>query len=79
MLLAAGGAAGEVRAQARNRPVGVETRELELDVAVELVEAGVAANLGAGRTEQPVEQLPRIVSLHQCSSRSSSAKPRSAR
>ena len=48
MLLAAGRAAVEVGAQARDRAVGVLARELELDVPVELVEAGVAADLRLG-------------------------------
>ena len=36
-----------MRAHARNRGLGVLAGELELDVGVELVEAGVAADLGA--------------------------------
>ena len=54
VLLAAGGAAVEVGAQAGNRGVGVLAGELELDVAVELVEADVAADLGpAGPRSRP--------------------------
>ena len=45
VLLAAGRAALEVGAQSGNRRVGVVAGELELDVAVELVEALVAADL----------------------------------
>ena len=57
VLLAAGGAAGEVGAQPGNGRVGVGARELELDVPVELVEALVAADLGRGRAEQAAESL----------------------
>ena len=55
MLLAAGGAAVEVGPQPGDRGVGVGARELELDIAVELVEADVAADLGLRRAEQPLE------------------------
>jgi hypothetical protein len=45
VLFAAGGAAGEVCPQAGDRRVGVLAGELELDVAVELVETLVATDL----------------------------------
>lgn len=51
MLFAAGGAAVEVSAQAREGGVGVVSGELEVDVAVELFEALVAADLKALGTE----------------------------
>ena len=49
MLLAAGGAAVEVRTQAGNRRVDVLAGELELDVAVERLEARLAARPPARR------------------------------
>ena len=63
MLLAAGGAAVEMRAEAWKGRVGVPARELEPDVAVELVEALVAADLRLGRAEQPAERLLQIGSF----------------
>jgi hypothetical protein len=45
VLLAAGWAADEVGAEARDARVGVGASELELDVAVEVLEAFVAAEL----------------------------------
>ena len=80
MLLAAGGAACEVRAQAGERRVGVLTGELELDVAIELVEALVAADLRLRRPEQPVQRLVQIRSLGDVvSSGSSRENPCSSR
>jgi hypothetical protein len=54
VLLVAGLAALEVRAHAGDQLVGAAAAlpELELDVAVELLEALLAAQLGAGRPEQ---------------------------
>ena len=71
MLLAARGAAGEVRAQAGNGRVGVCAGELELDVAVELVEARVAADLRLGGAEQTAECLVAVRALHHVVSSSS--------
>ena len=80
MLLAAGGAAVEMGAQPGNRAVGVGTGELELDVPVELVEADVAADLGACRAQEPAERAHRVGRLHHfSSSQLSSARPHSCR
>src|SRR2546423_1657689 len=79
VLLAAGRAAVEVRAQPRNRRVDVVARELELPVAVELVEAGVTADLGLRGAEQPVDCLLQIRLLHHSSFPVSNESPRSAR
>ena len=43
--------------RARDRRIGVGACGLELDVAIELVEAGVAADLRAGRAEQRAEHV----------------------
>src|SRR5690348_5323623 len=51
-LLRARGTADEVRAQAGDEPVGGSAGELELDVAVELRETLVAADLRLAATEQ---------------------------
>jgi hypothetical protein len=79
VLLATSGTAVEVRAQSRELGFGVPPREL--DVAVEVFEALVAADLGAGRAQQPAERLPGIGPFaHASSSRpASSASPRPAR
>ena len=55
VLLAARGAAGEMRAQPGNGGVGVFAGELELDVAVELVEADIATDLRLGGAEHAAE------------------------
>ena len=47
-------AAGEMRAHSRNRGVGVAAVDLQLDVGVEQLEALVAADLRAGRTQQRI-------------------------
>ena len=60
VLLAAGGATVEVGAQPGNREVGVMTRELELDVPVELLEALLAADLWAVGAQEPVERLCQV-------------------
>ena len=57
VLLAAGGAAVEMGREAGNPRVGVLARELELDVAVEELEAAVAADLLGPRAEQALERL----------------------
>jgi hypothetical protein len=70
VLLAAGGAAVEVGAQARECGVHVGARELELDVAVELLEAGIAPDFGLGRAEQAAQCVFEIGALgHFVSSR----------
>ena len=61
MVLVAGGAAGEMGPQAGQGGVGVLAGELEVDVAVELVEAGIAADLGLGGAEQPPERVGEVV------------------
>ena len=53
MLLATGRAALEVSAESRNRGVGVEAGQLELDELVEPVEALIASDLLLARPEQP--------------------------
>jgi hypothetical protein len=57
VLLAAGWAAVEVCAQTGQDGVGVLVCEFELDVAVELVEADVAADFGFRGPEEPSERL----------------------
>ena len=52
MLLAAGGAPGQVGAHPGDQRVGVAPGQLSLDVAVELVEARVAAELRDTRAEE---------------------------
>src|SRR5215211_1622926 len=80
VLLAAGGAADKVGAQTGDRGVGVRTGELQLDVAVELLEALVAADLGLRRPEQPAQCLLQIGSLgHFVSSSVSRERPCSSR
>src|SRR5215212_2589010 len=63
VLVAAGGAAEQMGAQPGDRGVGVGTGELQLDVAVELLEALVAADFGLRRPEQPAQRLLQIGSL----------------
>src|SRR5581483_3465771 len=81
---AAGLAALEVGAHARNQLVGWGARELELDVAVELREALLAAQLRSRRAERP-PQRPPVVSAHRAhpssaaGSSSPSAKPSARR
>jgi hypothetical protein len=60
VLLAARRAAVEVSAQTGDRRVDVFPRELELDVAVELLEAHLAADVRLGGTEEPDERLLEI-------------------
>jgi hypothetical protein len=52
VVVAAGGAAGDMRAHAQDGMVGVCSREPEVDVAVELSEALFAGELRLGRAEQ---------------------------
>ena len=60
MLLAAGGAPGQVGAHPGDQRVGVPPGQLGLDVAVELVEAGVAAELRDTRAEERRKQGGRV-------------------
>src|SRR3954452_11688808 len=55
VVLAAGGAPVQVRAHAGNGQLGVAPGQLELDVAVEVLEALLAAELVAGGPEQAVD------------------------
>jgi hypothetical protein len=64
MFLAAGRAAVQVCPQAGDGYVDVFAGELELDVAVELLEACVAADLRFGGAEEATEYLFEIRSLH---------------
>ena len=57
VILAACGAPREMGLRAGDRGVGVTAGELQLDVAVELLEALLAADLGPAGPEQPREQL----------------------
>src|SRR5215210_2382075 len=80
VLLATGGAADKVGAETGDRGVGIRTGELQLDVAVELLEALVAADLGLRRPEQPAQCLLQIGSLgHFVSSSVSRERPCSSR
>jgi hypothetical protein len=81
VLFAAGWAAGEVRAQAGNGGVCVRARDFELDVAVELLEAFVAADLRLGGSEQIAQGLLEIPWFHGFTSSShvSRARPDSVR
>ena len=63
MLLGAGRAAVEMRAHPGDGGVRILARELELDVAVEVREALVAAELRVGRAEQACEQVGYVVPL----------------
>ena len=67
--------------QARYGRVGVLPGELELDVAVELLEARVAADLRGRRAEEAVQGLLHIGTVHQSASsgRESSESPCSSR
>ena len=64
VLFAAGGAAFEVGAESGNRCLGVVAAKLQLDVAVELLEAFVAAEFGFAWAEQPAEGLVCVGSSH---------------
>src|SRR5215213_4111801 len=79
VLLAARRAPFEVRAQAGDGGVGIGAGDFELDVAVELVEADVAADLGAGRPEEPGKHVLRMLLLGHRSSKLSGPRPRSSR
>ena len=60
MFLPACGAALEVGAHAGDLPIGVGPRQLQLHVAIELLEAFVAADLATHGAEEPTECLPNI-------------------
>src|SRR3954469_9068975 len=55
VLLGAGGAAAEVRGHAGHGALGVGPGELEVDVAVQLVEADLAGDLRLPGAEQAVQ------------------------
>jgi len=55
--LAAGRAALQVRAETRKSGVGIVSGNLEIDIAIELFEALVAADLFVCRAEQPSEHV----------------------
>ena len=79
----AGGASLEMGAHAGDRRVGAGAGELELYVAVELLEALLAAELGPVRTQKRTQQPFVFVRRQRSSSPSSiasaTASPRSAR
>ena len=81
MLLAAGRATLKVGAQAGKCGVHVGAGELELDVPVELVEAGVAADFGLGGAEEAAQCLLEVGALgHFVSSRKDpTERPHSSR
>jgi hypothetical protein len=64
VLLAAGRAAMQVRAQTGKSGVGIVSGDLEIDKAIELFEALVAADLCLGRAEQPFEHALEVGRLH---------------
>ncbi|MGZ4409372.1 MAG: hypothetical protein ACXVY6_11355 [Gaiellaceae bacterium] len=64
MLFGARGAAGEMRVQAGYGRVRVCARKLELDVAIELVEALVAAELTFSWAEEPEQHQAEIPVRH---------------
>src|SRR3954451_24298078 len=64
VLFRARGTADEVGAQARDELVGGSACELELDVAVELLEALVAADLGLAAAEQALERRIEVAAGH---------------
>ena len=71
VLLAAGRASLQVGAQPWKRSVGVCAGDLELDVAVQLVEALVAADLGPGGAKEAAECLLQVRALRHVVSSSS--------
>src|SRR5919197_387957 len=75
VILAAGGAALEVGAHAGHRGVGVCAGELELDEAVELVEARLAGQLRLHWAEQAAD----VIAVHGASSPRSASAERSRR
>ena len=81
VLLAAGRAPVQVRAEAGNGRIRVFTGQLELDVAIELLEARIAPDFRPGRPEQTTECPVGMSLLHQVlSSRNRSGEsPQSSR
>src|SRR3954471_16075292 len=71
VLLATRRAAAQMGAHARHGGIGIDAGQLQLDVAVELGEAGVAADLGLGR---PKEAAERLLQLWRFSHRASSVR-----
>src|SRR5690349_20969200 len=68
VLLRAGRTADEMGTQPRDEVVGGGARELELDVAVELREAFVAADLGLVAAEQALERWIEVAAGHSVTS-----------
>src|SRR5262249_56202292 len=81
VVLGAGGAALEVGAEPGQRCIGVLACDLQLDVAVELGEAGVASDFGPFRAEQASDDVVQIRVLHQLASSGErpGARPASSR
>src|SRR5205085_6143186 len=81
VLLAACRATGEVRAKPGHAGIGVGSGELQLDVAIEVVEALVAAELGLALPQEPGQRLLEIRAFHHVPSSfvGSIATPRRAR
>ncbi len=80
MVLAAGRAAGEVLAHPRHGGVGVAAGELELDVAVELLEALLAGELVLCRAEQSLQYPAVLLGVQLASDRAATdSSPRAAR
>lgn len=64
VILLARGAADQVSLHPGDGRVGVVAGEFEVDVAVELLEALLAADLRPSRSEQPSQRLGAVVTLH---------------
>ncbi len=64
MLLATGGAAREMLAHPGDGGVRILSEELKVDVAVDLLEAFVAAELGSRRPEKALDQLGGLGACH---------------
>jgi hypothetical protein len=68
VLLAACGAALEVSTKAGDRGVDVGAGQFQLDIPVELLEAGVAADLRLGGAEKALERVVRDGTLRHIAS-----------
>ena len=80
VFLATSRAAVEMGTQARDSSVGVFACKLEFDVAIELLETGIAADFRLRRPKEPSYRLLQVRALnHRSSSQLSSARPRSSR
>jgi hypothetical protein len=80
VFLATGRAAIKVGTQTRDGSVGVFACKLEFDVAIELLETGIASDFRLRRPEEPSYRLLQVGPLnHLSSSQSSSSRPRSSR